>query len=95
MCSCRFVYTLLYLKISFAVYTAGEPRTLNVYKGSSSRTSIKSFSLTKGAWTIVTIDIPEGVTDLGGFSLRMYETTWNSRVTEGEVYYISDIYGIK
>lgn len=84
-----------YTKISFAVYTAGEPRTLNVYKGSSSRTSIKSFSLTKGAWTIVTIDIPEGVTDLGGFSLRMYETTWGSRVTEGEVYYISDIYGIK
>ena len=84
-----------YKKISFAVYTAGEPRTLNVYKGVSNRTSITSTSLVKGAWTVVTIDIPEGVTDLGGLSLRMYETTWNSRVTAGEIYYISDIYGVK
>lgn len=77
-----------YSAIRFAIYTdVNDERVITL--GST------VYTLTAGKWTIITAPIPEGTTNLNTVTFRFHKKNYGGDVATGEVWYISDIIGIK
>lgn len=75
-----------YAFLQFFVYTDIANRTINM--------NDTMYSLTQGAWTRLKVPVPEGTTDLTALFFRFTQPRgWGNAA--GEVWYISDIYGVK
>ncbi len=73
-----------YTAIQFYVYAGG----------SGTARQVAGTTLVSNGWTLITIQL-DGKTNLNEVSFRYHWAGYNNVIPAGEVYYVSDIYGVK